>query len=75
MIKNGIVCPNMQSVQSREELGGMPALSLSLKSFPEVFVTPEYIELVERNDSLAKAAVDIDKELMALRRTIWYCIP
>ena len=66
MIKNGIVCTEIQSVPSREEWGGcVSALSFSLQSYPEVFTSLEYRELAERQDSLARAAVDSDKELMA----------
>ena len=66
MIKNGIVCTEIQSVPSREDWGvSVPALSFSLQSYPGVLTSPEYRELAERQDSLARAAVDSDKELMA----------
>ena len=69
VIKNGIVCTEMEAVSSREEWDGGSAdvstLSFSLQSYPEVFTSPEYRELEERQDSLARAAVDSDKELIA----------
>ena len=67
-MKNGILCTEIQSVPSREEWGGacgVPALSFSMQGYPGVFTSPEYRELAERQDSLARAAVDSDKELMA----------
>ena len=69
MIKNGILCTEIQSVPCREEWeGGSQAVSapgFSMQSYPGVFTSPEYIELAHRQDSLARAAVDRDRELMA----------
>jgi len=68
VIKNGIVCSEIQTVSSREEWDSdsdVSALSFSLQSYPRVFTSPEFRQLSERGDSLARAAVDSDKELMA----------
>ena len=65
VMKNGILATEIQSVPSREEWGGVPALSFSMQGYSRVFTSPEYRELAERQDSLARAAVDSDKELMA----------
>ena len=45
MIKNGIVCSEIQTVSSREQWESeseVSALSFSLQSYPGVFTSPEF---------------------------------